>query len=134
MTSLRIATWNIAHGRGLRPIQGLQTRSSMQAHLRRIASLLVKLDADVVALQEVDQESSWAGNFDHLEYLRVHAGYDFALHGVTTRRGGLFKLCYGNAFLSRHRLEEGEAVTFGRRTVGEKGFLFAEITVGRRRV
>lgn len=134
MTSLRIATWNIAHGRGLRPIQGLQTRRSMQAHLRRIAALLAKLDADVVALQEIDQESSWAGNFDHLEYLRSHSGYDFALHGVTTRRGGLFKLCYGNAFLSRHRLEEGEAVAFGRRTVGEKGFLFAEITLGGRRV
>lgn len=134
MTSLRIATWNIAHGRGLRPIQGLQTKRSMRAHLRRIAALLAKMNADVVALQEIDRDSSWAGNFDHLAYLREHAGYAHALHGVTTRRGGLFNLCYGNAFLSRHPLEEGEAVTFGRRTVGEKGFLFAEITVGARRV
>jgi endonuclease/exonuclease/phosphatase family metal-dependent hydrolase len=134
MARLRIVTFNIAHGRGLRPIQGLQTKRSMQAHLRRIAALLVKLDADVVALQEIDQDSSWAGNFDHLEYLRTHAGYPHSLHGVTTRRSGLFKLCYGNAFLSRHALEEGEAVTFGARTVGEKGFLFAEIEVGARRV
>ncbi len=134
MTRLRLVTFNIAHGRGLRPIQGLQTRRSMQAHLRRIAALLVKLDADVVALQEIDQDSRWAGNFDHLEYLREHTGYEHALHGVTTRRVGLFNLCYGNAYLSRHALEEGEAVTFGKATVGEKGFLFAEITVGRRRV
>ena len=112
MTRLRLVTWNIAHGRGLRPIQGLQTRRSMQAHLRRIAALLARLDADVVALQEIDQESSWAGNFDHLEYLREHAGYAHSLHP----------------------LEEGEAVAFGRRTLGEKGFLFAEITVGGRRV
>lgn len=131
---LRILTWNIAHGRGLRPIQGFQTRRSMQAHLRRIAALLVKWDADVVALQEIDQDSSWAGNFDHLAYLREHTGYAHALHGVTTRREGIFNLCYGNAFLSRHPLEEGEAVTFGQRTVGEKGFLFAEITVAERRV
>jgi endonuclease/exonuclease/phosphatase family metal-dependent hydrolase len=134
MSRLRIVTFNIAHGRGLRPMQGLQSKRSMQAHLRRIAALLVKLDADVVALQEIDQDSSWAGNFDHLEYLREHTGYAHALHGVTTRRAGVFKLCYGNAFLSRHELEEGEAVTFGVRTVGEKGFLFAEITVGGKRV
>lgn len=134
MPRLKIVTFNIAHGRGLRPVQGLQSKRSMQAHLRRIAALLVTLDADVVALQEIDQDSSWAGNFDHLEYLREHAGYAHALHGVTTRRTGLFKLCYGNAFLSRHALEEGEAVTFGRSTVGEKGFLFAEITIGGRRV
>lgn len=134
MSRLRLVTYNIAHGRGLRPIQGLQTRRSMQAHLRRIAALLVKLDADVVALQEIDRDSSWAGNFDHLEYLREHTGYAHALHGVTTRRGGVFNLCYGNAFLSRHALEEGEAVVFGQRTVGEKGFLFAEISVGGRRI
>ena len=131
---LRIVTWNIAHGRGLRPIQGFQTKRSMQAHLRRIATLLAKLDADVVALQEIDQDSSWAGNFDHLAYLREHAGYGHALHGVTTRREGIFKLCYGNAFLSRHALEEGEAVAFGKRTLGEKGFLFAEIDVAGKRV
>ncbi len=106
----------------------------MQAHLRRIAALLIKLDADVVALQEIDRDSSWAGNFDHLEYLREHAGYPFSLHGITTRRTGLFKLSYGNAFLSRYALEEGEAVAFGQRTVGEKGFLFAEVTVGGCRV
>lgn len=134
MNRLRIVTYNIAHGRGLRPIQGFQSVRSMRAHLRRIAALLVRLDADVVALQEIDQESRWAGNFDHLEYLRFHTGYAHALHGVTTRREGLFNLCYGNAFLSRLPLQEGEAVTFGRRTVGEKGFLFAEIDVGKKRV
>ena len=99
-----------------------------------MAALLAGLDADVVALQEIDRDSRWAGNFDHLSYLQEHAGYAFALHGVTTRREGIFNLCYGNAFLSRHELEEGEAVTFGRSKIGEKGFLFAEISKGGRRV
>lgn len=134
MSRLRIVTYNVAHGRGLRPIQGLQSRRSMQAHLRRIAALLRTLDADVVALQEIDECSRWAGNFDQLLYLQEHAGYAHSLFGRTTRREGIFNLSYGNAFLSRHELLEGEAITFGKKTVGEKGFLFAEVKIGGRTV
>jgi endonuclease/exonuclease/phosphatase family metal-dependent hydrolase len=134
MARLRIVTYNIAHGRGLRPIQGLQSRRSMRAHLQRIATLLRTLDADVVALQEIDERSRWAGNFDQLAYLQEHAGYEHALFGRTTLREGIFNLSYGNAFLSHHPLLEGEAITFGRKTVGEKGFLFAEAAIGKRTV
>ena len=134
MARLRIVTYNIAHGRGLRPIQGLQSRRSMQAHLRRLAALLRTLDADVVALQEIDEHSRWAGNFDQVAYLQEHAGYAHSLFGRTTRREGIFNLSYGNAFLSRHKLLEGEAVAFGRKQVGEKGFLFAEVMLAGRTV
>lgn len=130
MARLRIVTYNIAHGRGLRPIQGLQSRRSMRAHLQRLAALLGSLDADVVALQEIDERSRWAGNLDQVTYLQEHAGFAHALFGRTTLREGIFNLSYGNAFLSRHPLLEGEAITFGRKTVGEKGFLFAELKIG----
>jgi endonuclease/exonuclease/phosphatase family metal-dependent hydrolase len=134
MHRLRLVTYNIAHGRGLRPIQGFQTKRSMQAHLRRIASLLKTINADVVALQEIDQCSRWAGNFDHLAYLLEHTGYPYAVYGLTTQRGGFFNLSYGNAFMSRYALEETEAVAFGRKTLGEKGFLFAELDLAGRRI
>jgi len=125
-------TFNIAHGRGLIPIQGLTSSRKLRLNLRRISDLLGKLGADLVALQEIDECSVWAGSFDHLDYLRAHAGYPHAAFGINNRRSGLVNLCYGNALLSRFPIEETETIVFGKRRVGEKGFLFTEVNVGGR--
>jgi endonuclease/exonuclease/phosphatase family metal-dependent hydrolase len=129
---LRLVTFNIAHGRGLSPIQGLTSSRKLRLNLRRIADLLGKLGADLVALQEIDECSVWAGSFDHLDYLRAHAGYPHAAFGINNRRVGLMNLCYGNAILSKFPIAETETIVFGKRKLGEKGFLFAEIDVGGR--
>lgn len=129
MQRVRILTFNIAHGRGLNPIQGLTTATRLRRNLKRIAELIVGLNPDVVALQEIDQRSRWAGNFDQLDYLRSHTGFPFSVFGINTRRDGLFNLSYGNAILSRHPIVSSDTVTFGQRTLGEKGFIFAEIDV-----
>jgi endonuclease/exonuclease/phosphatase family metal-dependent hydrolase len=132
MSRLRLVTFNIAHGRGLAPIQGFTSPQKLKANLRKIAKLIDELAPDVVALQEVDQRSLWAGNFDHLEYLRLHTGFEHALFGIHNRRSGLLNLSYGNALLSRFPIVESETVVFGQRRVGEKGFLFAELDIGGR--
>ena len=132
MPRLRLLTFNIAHGRGLNPIQGLTSAQKLKNNLRKIAKLIEKLQPDMVALQEIDECSRWAGNFDHLEYLRLYAGFPHAVFGINTRRKGLLNLCYGNALLSRHPILATETVVFGQATVGEKGFLFAEFDVGGR--
>jgi endonuclease/exonuclease/phosphatase family metal-dependent hydrolase len=129
---LRLVTFNIAHGRGLSPIQGFTSVRKLRLNLRRIAGLLEKVGADLVALQEIDECSVWAGSFDHLDYIRAHAGYSHAAFGINNRRSGLMNLCYGNAILSRFPINAPETIVFGRRRVGEKGFLFAEIDVGGR--
>jgi endonuclease/exonuclease/phosphatase family metal-dependent hydrolase len=129
MPRLRLVTFNIAHGRGLTPIQGLTSRQKIRSNLRRIAALLTRLGPDVVALQEIDQRSLWAGNFDHLDYLRIHANYKHAVFGIHNRRAGLINLSYGNAVLSRHPILAAETVVFGRRRVGEKGFLYIELEI-----
>lgn len=134
MHRLRLMTFNIAHGRGLTPVQGLTSARKIRVNLRGIARLLQKHAPDVVALQEVDECSRWAGNFDHLEYLRLHADYPYAVFGINNRRQGLLNLSYGNAILSRHPIVESENVVFGSRRIGEKGFLFVELDVGGRRV
>jgi endonuclease/exonuclease/phosphatase family metal-dependent hydrolase len=132
MPRLRLVTFNIAHGRGLNPIQGMTSQRKLQANLRRIAALLDRLAPDVVALQEIDERSRWAGNFDHLDYLRVHTRFPHTVFGINNRRSGLLNLSYGNAILSRHPIRAAETVVFGRAKLGEKGFLYVELDVGGR--
>ncbi|MFA6285988.1 MAG: endonuclease/exonuclease/phosphatase family protein [Opitutaceae bacterium] len=134
MPRVRMVTYNIAHGRGLAPIQGMTSGRRIRATLLKIARLLADLKPDIVALQEIDENSRWAGNFDHLEFLREFGGFEHAVFGINNRRAGLLNLSYGNAILSRHPIVEWENIAFGQRSVGEKGFLFAEIDVDGRRV
>ncbi len=130
MPRLRLVTYNIAHARGLHPIQGLASLRRLQSNLRKIAALVERLKPDFVAMQEIDERSRWAGNFDHLDYLRVHTRFPHAVFGINNRRAGLLNLCYGNAILSRHPIRTAETVAFGQRKFGEKGFLFVEFDVG----
>jgi len=127
MKRLRIITLNIAHGRGITPIQGITSSRKIRVNLRKIASLLTNVDPDIVAFQEIDEKARWSGNFDHLDYLRVHAGFPHAAFGINNRRHGILNLTYGNAFLSKHPISRTETVVFGRKKIGEKGFFFAEI-------
>jgi endonuclease/exonuclease/phosphatase family metal-dependent hydrolase len=134
MTRLRLITLNIAHGRGLTPVQGLTSPRKIRVNLGRIAAFLNRFKPDVVAMQEIDQRSRWSGNFDHLDYLRERAAFPYSAFGINNIRAGLLNLSYGNAMLSRHPLAATETVVFGQRRVGEKGFLFAELDIGGRRV
>jgi endonuclease/exonuclease/phosphatase family metal-dependent hydrolase len=134
MRRVRLLTFNIAHGRGLAPIQGLTSRRKIKANLARIARLIKQVGADIVAFQEIDQDSRWAGSFDHLDYLKDLTGFPHAAFGVNNRRGGLLHLHYGNALLSRHPILHWENFAFGSSRLGEKGFLFAEIDVHGQRV
>jgi endonuclease/exonuclease/phosphatase family metal-dependent hydrolase len=130
MPRLRLVTFNIAHARGLTPIQGFTSQRKLQLNLRRIGRLLDELKPDVVALQEIDECSRWAGNFDHLDYLRVHTSFPHTVFGINNRRAGLLNLCYGNAILARHAIKASETIAFGNSSVGEKGFLYVELDVG----
>jgi endonuclease/exonuclease/phosphatase family metal-dependent hydrolase len=129
MLRYRIVTFNIAHGRGLSPFQGLHGRRRFQRNLQKISKLLDELKPDIVALQEIDENSRWSGSFDHLSYLKALADFPHAVFGVNNRRTGGYQLNYGNAILSRHPIVAWENVTFGTHKVGEKGFLYAEIDV-----
>ena len=127
MPRLRFLTFNIAHGRGLTPIhQSLRSTTKIRANLLKIAALIKRLGADLVAVQEVDENSSWNGSFNHLTFLSEHCGLPFSAIGLTNVREGRYPLNYGNGVLSRWPILHAESANFGRRQLGDKGFLFTE--------
>lgn len=73
---LSIASYNIAHGRGLAEsnLSG-GTKAERLDRLDKIAALLRDVDADIVVLNEVDFDSSWSYSINQAEYLAQRAGY-----------------------------------------------------------
>jgi len=108
---LRIACYNIAHGRGLAEsnLEGGDEQTRLN-RLDEIAALLDEIDADIVVLNEVDFETSWSNNVNQAEYLANKCGYphrveernlDFRVLHQTWRFGNavLSKLSLSNATL-----------------------------------
>ncbi len=127
--TLKLLTFNIAHGRGLSLYQGFHSERVIRRNLSRIAGLLAESDADIVALQEVDESSHWNKHLNLAQLIQEESGYAHAQIGVNTRRGGGKPLAYGNAILSRHPVHFWENSPFGNATLGEKGFLYVEMDV-----
>jgi len=124
---LRLLTLNIAHGRGLSTYQGFHSLRGIQRSLRRVAHLIQKVDADVVALQEVDEDSHWNRRIHLLDELQELTDYLYAYLGVHNRREGRLPLAYGNGLLSKFEIKHAEHEAFGQASLGEKGFVCAEL-------
>jgi len=124
---LRILTLNIAHGRGLSAYQGFHTARGIERSIKRVAHLLRKMDADIVALQEVDEYSHWNRRIHLLDALQEQAGYPHVYLGVHNRRSGKLPLAYGNGLLTKYVIHRAEHEAFGQASLGEKGFVCAEL-------
>jgi endonuclease/exonuclease/phosphatase family metal-dependent hydrolase len=103
MRLLRVATFNIQHGRG----------PDGRVEPARLGAACARLDADVLGLQEVEVGAARSHGVDLLavvaEAAAMHATFGFA---TTTPDGGR----YGNGLLSRERLSDVEVVKLpGRR-------------------
>ena len=86
-TVVRVAAYNIKHGRGM----------DDRVDLPRIAEVLRTLDADVITLQEVDDRTERTGGVDQVAVLAELLGY-VGVHGPHRPYQGGF---YGNAVLTR---------------------------------
>ena len=85
--TVRIAAYNIKHGRGM----------DDRVDLPRIAQVLRSLDADVITLQEVDDRTERTDGVDQVAVLARLLGYE-GFHGPHRPYQGGY---YGNAVLTR---------------------------------
>jgi endonuclease/exonuclease/phosphatase family metal-dependent hydrolase len=97
MARLRVATFNIQHGRG----------ADGRVDPARLARACASLDADILGLQEVDVGVARSGGVDLVGEVADATGMHAAFHAVDTIGGG----GYGNALLARSRLEEVERLS-----------------------
>ena len=93
--SLRVATWNIKHGLG------------MDGHLdlERTATAIEAFDADIVALQEVDENVRRSGRIDQAAWLGDRLGMHATFGSFMDYQGGR----YGLAILSRLPIESSRS-------------------------
>jgi endonuclease/exonuclease/phosphatase family metal-dependent hydrolase len=125
--SLKVMSFNIAHGRGLAFNQVLVHSDVMKANLDGIAAFIKKHQPDIVGFQEVDADADWSGNFNHAAYIAEKAGYPYVKTGINNVNNGFFTINYGNAIISKHRITKFDNYRFGKAKLGEKGFLVARI-------
>ncbi len=122
-SSLRVMTLNVAHGRGRRPSQSAHIgEATFRRNLDAIARVMLRERPDVVALQEAELGSRWAGGFDHVAYLAEAAGYPF-VWAAPYRETSRYR--YGSALLSNHPLADPGALVFESQGRWDKGMCHA---------
>ena len=122
---LRIATLNIAHGRGESLNQMLVTNSTIENNLAAIADFLQQQGIHIAALQEVDAPSHWSGNMDQAGFIARRAGYPW---WVQASHASLGIADYGTAVLSTLPIHEAMQVDFPPSPpTAQKGFTLAQI-------
>ncbi len=94
VAAMRVVTYNIKHGRGM----------DGTIDLERTAATLDTLDADIIALQEVDDQASRSGSVDQAAWLAKRLGMHAAYGAFMDFQGGR----YGLAILSRTEIQSHE--------------------------
>ena len=132
-STLHVATLNMAHGRGTTLQQFGVTTEVFRANLQKIAEVMAKCGADVIALQEADGASLWSGGFDHVALVAQVAGYPNVHHGLHFDVGrGAARIACGTALLSRLPIHKRESQRFRDDPIHAKGFVSADIEFDRK--
>lgn len=106
---LRLATLNIAHGRGQRGHQLFTSSESIDDHLAAIAAFLQRQNVTIAALQEVDHLAWWTGHLDMSQLIAQRASFGWSVAGQHVDGLGLG---YGTATLSTAPITDVSVITF----------------------
>jgi endonuclease/exonuclease/phosphatase family metal-dependent hydrolase len=130
LSSLRLFSLNVAHGRRLATHQAFLTRTTALRNVQEVAQVVRSLDVDLVALQEADRTSAWSGKFDHVAELELHAELSDSFHGHHNPFGTeAFPLASGTALLARRPLGDRHSQPFAANWRDTKGFVVASVRV-----
>jgi endonuclease/exonuclease/phosphatase family metal-dependent hydrolase len=128
--TVRLLTWNVAHGRAEAFHQALLPRDEVERNLAQIAEVLRHERPDLVALQEADGPSAWSGGFDHVSALAEASGlpsYFRGDHNPFDLSG--YDLSAGTALLSRFPMAETLSQPFDANWRDTKGFVVATVEI-----
>lgn len=117
MKRFRIATYNIHKARGL----------DGRVRVERIARVLVAVDADIIALQEVVSRDGPSIEDHQASYLADRFGYRYAIGETRKHRCGV----YGNVTLSRWDFDKVCPLDLSVAGREERGVLRTDIRMGR---
>lgn len=128
--TLRVMTWNVAHGRAEAFHQALVGREVLEGNLAEIARVIERERPQVTALQEADGPSAWSGGFDHVAVLGELAGLPHRVRGDHNpfRLAGR-SLDAGTALVSRLPLGDATSEPFGLTPWDTKGYVVAAVPV-----
>lgn len=128
--TVRLLTWNVAHGRAEAFHQALLPRDEVERNLARIAEVLRHERPDLVALQEADGPSGWSGRFDHVSTLSREAGLSSSFRGDHNPFGiSRYDLSSGTALLSRLPMADTLSRPFAANWRDTKGFVVATVEI-----
>ncbi|MBN2023958.1 MAG: endonuclease/exonuclease/phosphatase family protein [Pirellulales bacterium] len=99
-TTLRVASYNIKHGRGM----------DGKVNVERTGDVLARMGADLVALQEVDKNCNRSGRQDIAAVLGKRLGMEHRFASFMDFEGGQ----YGLAVLSKHPIQDVRRIVLPR--------------------
>lgn len=124
--AIRVLSLNLAHGRGTSVIHNpWRCAPWYRRNLAVIATLLRRERPDIVALQEAEFGSTWAGGFDHIARLARESGYPHRIGTAHVSVPG--RRSYGTALLARVPIVRAKGVTFEHHGRWSKGFTMGHL-------
>jgi endonuclease/exonuclease/phosphatase family metal-dependent hydrolase len=105
---ITLATWNIAHGRGLSDSNWRRgNKIERRTRLEDIAQTLLNLDLDIIVLNEADFSCAWSQLVNHAQFIASILDIPYVIQQPVCSFP-LFR--YGNAILSRFPVSNPEIV------------------------